>query len=233
MILRENSLLKFSNMSHFFRITTPQWCYAELYNYLLSRLIGYPIMVSMLFAHRRTLRRGLSLAFAINFIGFILFLGLATYFVFFKKNHLEFCLEKQYLQFRHLRYLSWFGGLSAYLVERVNGISKSPKQNLFGGRQIMLVKRALGYLLQIYQKSSANRLSITLRHQIGILSKHLAGKGITLIHQLLVLIWISCAIRWKSWGWNMNSVAKTSHSMAYMAHLSSAEKERKSIPSFK
>lgn len=43
-------------------------------------------MVSMLFAHRRTLRRGRSLAFAINLIGFLLFLGLATYFVFFQEK---------------------------------------------------------------------------------------------------------------------------------------------------
>ncbi|MEI2771288.1 MAG: hypothetical protein V9G98_11320 [Candidatus Competibacter sp.] len=40
----------------------------------------------MLFAHRRTLRKGRSFALAINFVGFLLFLGLATYLVFFQEK---------------------------------------------------------------------------------------------------------------------------------------------------
>lgn len=40
----------------------------------------------MHFAHCRTLRRGRALALAFNLIGFLLFLGLATYFVFFQES---------------------------------------------------------------------------------------------------------------------------------------------------
>lgn len=40
----------------------------------------------MLFIHRRTLTKARALAFAINVAGFLLFLGLATYFVFFQEK---------------------------------------------------------------------------------------------------------------------------------------------------
>jgi hypothetical protein len=40
----------------------------------------------MYFVHRRTLRKGRAVAAAVNFFGFSLFLGLATYFVFFQEK---------------------------------------------------------------------------------------------------------------------------------------------------
>lgn len=41
---------------------------------------------SMLFVHRRSLRKGRALALAVNLVGFFLFLSLATYFVFFQEK---------------------------------------------------------------------------------------------------------------------------------------------------
>jgi hypothetical protein len=40
----------------------------------------------MFFIHRRTLRKGRAIAAAVNFLSFSLFLGLATYFVFFQEK---------------------------------------------------------------------------------------------------------------------------------------------------
>ncbi len=40
----------------------------------------------MFFVHRRTLRKGRAIAAAFNFLGFSLFLGLATHFVFFQEK---------------------------------------------------------------------------------------------------------------------------------------------------